>query len=292
MPTRTGELYNEPMKLDFCCPFWGSEPMSFPAFLSRALESGYRGIEIKLPSEPNFLSDFQQSLDRHREIDPDFPLVLQCIIDPGSSNLDFYILEIKNKLLELSSYAPLFINSHTGKDYYSFDQNCRILDAMQNLASQKGIRILHETHRGRFSFHAPSLVPYLERFPELELAGDFSHFCTVSESMLEGQEENLRKIIPNVSHIHARIGFEQGPQVNDPQAPEWETHSQLFLGWWKSILLDKKERKWDRFTISPEFGPKPYMPLMPYSLEPLSDQWENNRIMKEIIMKSFHTLLS
>jgi hypothetical protein len=30
------------------------------------------------------------------------------------------------------------------------------------------------------------------------------------------------------------------------------------------------------FTITPEHGPAPYMPLAPYSRHPLGNQWENN----------------
>ena len=36
-------------------------------------------------------------------------------------------------------------------------------------------------------------------------------------------------------HIHGRVGFEQGPQVNDPFAPEWSTHLQAYEDMWKSI---------------------------------------------------------
>jgi hypothetical protein len=140
-----------------------------------------------------------------------------------------------------------------------------------NISAKTGVRILHETHRGRFSFHAASLLPYLNKFPEMELVGDFSHFCTVSESMLEDQETIINQIIPFVSHIHARVGFEQAPQVNNPAAPEWNNHVNQFIQWWQAIV------------ISPEFGPEPYMPVQPFSQIPLSNQWDNNVYMMNIL---------
>jgi sugar phosphate isomerase/epimerase len=181
---------------------------------------------------------------------------------------------MENSLLALAALQPNFINSHTGKDYYSFDDNCKVLEAALNISAKTGVRIVHETHRGRFSFHAATLLPYLKKFPELELAGDFSHFCTVSESLLQDQEAIVHQIIPHVSHIHARIGHEQGPQVNNPAAPEWQNHFNRFAGWWQEIIsLNKGE---DKFTITPEHGPYPYMPQAPYTQQPLSNQWENN----------------
>ena len=101
--------------------------------------------------------------------------------------------------------------------------------------------------------------------------------------MLEDQEAIINQIIPFVSHIHARVGFEQGPQVNNPAAPEWNNHVNQFIQWWQAIVDSNKDRGNDSFTISPEFGPEPYMPVQPYSQIPLSNQWDNNVFMKNIL---------
>lgn len=150
------------------------------------------------------------------------------------------------------------------------------------------VPIRHETHRGRFTFHAASLIPYLERFPNLKLTGDFSHWCTVSESMLFDQEEIMEKIILHVEHIHARIGFEQGPQVNDPFAPVWHLHLNIFCKWWNQILTVQSSRGKKSNTITPEFGPVPYMPTLPYSKMPLSDQWMINSLMKNLLKQKLN----
>ena len=70
----------------------------------------------------------------------------------------------------------------------------------------------------------------------MKLIADFSHFCVVSESNLEDQKELLERVLPNIKHIHARVGFEQSPQVNNPFAPEWENHLNRYMNWWKKII--------------------------------------------------------
>ncbi len=265
------------MQIKYCCTHWGSEKDKPEVFVDKVLSAEYEGIEINFPSINDSSANlFLKLIANIRNTHSDFTFVAQHIIPVENTSIDEYILNVTKNLLELSSIQPSFINAHTGKDYFSFDDNCRIIEATLNIASKTGVRVLHETHRGRFSFHAASLIPYLKKFPELELVGDFSHFCTVSESMLQDQEEIIQQIIPHVGHIHARIGHEQGPQVNDPFAPEWENHILIYEKWWQSIIDFKKEKNVQSISITPEFGPAPYMPSMPFTKTPLSNQWDIN----------------
>ena len=265
------------MQVKYCCTYWGSENDTPSVFVDKVLSAGYEGIEIFLPSlESSFSKMFLEKIEDAVNANSDFVFVAQHIVAAQNISVDEYIDNVKANLLDLAALEPSFINAHTGKDYFSFDDNCRVIEAALNISNKTGVRILHETHRGRFSFHAPSLIPYLKKFPEMELVADFSHFCTVSESMLEDQEEMIQQIIPHISHIHARIGFEQGPQVNDPFAPEWQNHFEQYEKWWQSIIDYKKEKGATLMSITPEFGPAPYMPSMPYTKVPLANQWEIN----------------
>jgi sugar phosphate isomerase/epimerase len=265
------------LQIKYCCTHWGSEKDQPDVFVDKVLSAGYEGIEINFPSiNESSTKSFLKLIASIRNTHSEFTFVAQHIIPVENTSVDEYILSVKKNLLELSAIQPSFINAHTGKDYFSFEDNCRIIEAIFNIATKTGVRVLHETHRGRFSFHAASLIPYLKKFPELELVGDFSHFCTVSESMLEDQEEIIQQIVPHIGHIHARIGHEQGPQVNDPFAPEWENHLLIYEKWWQSIIDFKKEKKVQSISITPEFGPAPYMPYMPFTKAPLGNQWDIN----------------
>jgi len=232
-------------------------------------------------------ADFLQQIEKVRTTNPDFFFVLLQLTFPDKNEtIESHISQMQKKLEQLARLNPMFINSHTGRDFFSFDDNCRAIEAAMNFGEKNNVRILHETHRGRFSFHASTLIPYLKRFPEMELVGDFSHFCTVSESMLSDQQDIIHQIIPHVAHIHARIGFEQAPQVNDPSAPEWKEHVEQYFVWWKNILMHKKKSGTTLFTITPEFGPEPYMPVTPFTKIPLSNQWNNNTYMLQLLKEN------
>jgi len=275
------------MHLKYGCPYWGSDHYSPKEFISKVVDAGYDGVELFLQPPDKLTHDFLHEIESIKIQYPDFFFIALQLTFPIKESVDAYISKMEKSLIALAELNPLFINSHTGKDYYSFDENCKVIEAAMNIGVKTGVRILHETHRGRFSFHAATLLPYLKMFPEMELVGDFSHFCTVSESMLEDQQEILQKIIPHVSHIHARVGFEQGPQVNDPAAPEWQYHLQQFMTWWQQIIDCKKSQQKDTVTISPEFGPAPYLPVEPYTQKPLSNQWENNYFMLNKLKETF-----
>lgn len=275
------------MKLHYCCTYWGCEADSADQFLDKVITAGYEGIEIFLPAPTGgFAAELAEELETVQSSHPGFLFIAQQLTAPNNESVGSYISKMKKSLNDLAALQPNFINSHTGKDYFSFDDNCRVIEAAQEFSQQRGIRVLHETHRGRFSFHAATLLPYLSRFPELELVGDFSHFCTVSESMLEDQVEIIDQIIPHVSHLHARVGHSQAPQVSDPFAPEWRNHVALFENWWQQIIAHKKATGWKNFTITPEFGPAPYMPALPFTQQPIGNQWEINCQMMQFLKNS------
>ncbi len=271
------------MEIKYSFTYWGSDHLSPTQFIQDIHAAGFDGVELFLTPTDVISKEFMVAIDSIRKENPDFYFITLQLPFPQQETAAAHIQVMEENFRKLADLQPLFINSHTGRDYFSFDDNCRILDAAMNFSAKKGIRILHETHRGRFSFHAASLLPYLTKFPEMELVGDFSHFCAVSESMLADQQEILQQILPHVAHIHARVGFEQGPQVNDPQAPEWQGHLKQFASWWQQIIDSRKLSGQSLFTITPEFGPAPYMPTAPYTQEALSSQWDNNVFMREYL---------
>ena len=276
------------MKIKFICTYWGSEAHTAKQFLHKAIENSYDGVEINLPNDEVFIKEFEQELKLIRQtINKDFIFIAQQVLPNKKESVDAYAHRIKDRLDFLISLKPNFINSHTGKDYFDFSDNCKIIELTEQISSATGIPIWHEIHRGRFTFHLKTLLNYIEKFPKINLIADFSHFCVVSESNLEDQMELLEQIYPYIKHIHARIGFEQGPQVNNPFAPEWELYLNQYINWWKQIIQINNNHNKAYFTITPEFGPYPYMPQEPFTLKPLSDQWEVNIAMKKYL---YHNL--
>ena len=275
------------MEIKYICTYWGCEHLSAKEFLSNVLQNGYDGVEINFPDDEHFVAEFNAELERIRNtINPNFIFIAQQVLPNKKETVNEYIDRITQRLEFLIQLKPNYINSHTGKDFFDFSDNCKIIEICNQLTRVSGIPIWHEIHRGRFSFHLKTLVSYLDIFPKINLIADFSHFSVVSESNLHDQFDLLSKIYPNIKHIHARIGFEQSPQVNNPFAPEWKTYLEQYLFWWKEIIAIQKNKKSAIFTITPEFGPFPYMPQEPFTKKPLSNQWEINLQMKNYLQQN------
>ena len=275
------------MKIKFLCTYWGSENLTAKQFLDSVIQNGYEGVEINFPEEDSFIEEFLSELKIIRETkNPDFIFIAQQVLPNKAETVEEYCVRLQQRLEFLTKLKPNFINSHTGKDFFEFSENCKIIELTEQIARESGIPIWHEIHRGRFSFHLKTLHKYLDIFTKMKLIADFSHFCVVSESNLEDQKELLERVLPNIKHIHARVGFEQSPQVNNPFAPEWENYLNRYMKWWKRIIEIKSNKNAEYISITPEFGPFPYMPQEPFTLKPLSNQWEVNLEMKNYLQQN------
>ena len=55
------------------------------------------------------------------------------------------------------------------------------------------------------------------RFDKLKLTADLSHFCVVAERVFAADDDDWAEVLHEVAnhtrHIHARVGYAQGPQV-------------------------------------------------------------------------------
>ena len=135
-------------------------------------------------------------------------------------------------------------------------------------------------------FAAPVAKRFLEAIPGLRLTLDISHWCNVSESLLADQQATVDLAISRTDHVHARIGHPEGPQVNDPRAPEWENAAKAHFAWWDKVV-SAKQNAGQTMTILTEFGPVDYMPALPYTRQPVADQWAINYHMLQLLRKRY-----
>ncbi len=134
---------------------------------------------------------------------------------------------------------------------------------------------------------SPCCTIFLTENPLVQVAADFSNWCTVAESLLQDQEAAVRTACERAYHIHARVGYEQSPQVNETRTPEWEKHLHTRLQWWKIIIENRSNEGQETLTITTEFGSLPYMPTLPYSKQPISNQWDINLFMMQLLKKQY-----
>jgi sugar phosphate isomerase/epimerase len=258
------------MNLLFLCPRWGSESLSPLEFIRKARETGYDGVEIGL-ADGDKLAEETAAIAKSEGL----VLVTQHYLTLDT-NVDRHLEAFEKRLRHAASLAPLFVNSHTGRDLFDLRANLRVFDIADRVAADTGVPVYHETHRGR-CLHSPwRTAELLAARPKTHLVFDMSHWCNVCESLCEDQSETIERILPAVRHIHARVGHAQGPQVSDPRAPEWQHALEAHQAWWRHIFALRKSAGARELTITPEFGPPPYMPTLPFTQIPVASQWEIN----------------
>lgn len=260
---------------------WGIDG-DMNSFCARAKRAGYDGVELWWTDDKKAQAKIFTALKN-------YDLEIGFLCGGWQSNPAEHLTTFK-KMIDAAAHQNikklLYINNHSGKDYFSFDDNAKFIEHTTALAAQTGIKICHETHRGRMLYAAPVTKKFIEQFPALQLTLDISHWCCVHESLLADQQETVDVALNRVAHIHARIGHAQGPQVNDPVAPEWDKAVKAHFAWWDKVV-ERKKQEGESISFLTEFGPPDYMPTMPFSRKPLADLWQVNVGMMELLKKRY-----
>jgi len=272
---------NKNYELKIMATNWGFQG-TLDEFCARVKKEGYDGIEAWWQGDQKKLQELFAALKNH-----ELEIGFLCGVSQTNpqEHLDAY-----KKMIDAAAkqkiQRPLYINNHSGRDHFSFDDNKKFIEHTNALAKETGITICHETHRGRILFAAHVTRKYMETFPELKLTLDISHWCNVHESLLGDQKETVDMALERTEHIHARIGHPEGPQVNDPREPEWESVVKQHFAWWDKVV-ERKKKNGERITFLTEFGPPDYMPTMAYTKQPLSDQWAINVHMMKLLRERY-----
>ncbi|SRR5581483_2695495 len=255
------------MKLKIYKSLWGMETpgVSVPleAQFARIQAAGYDGIESAAQDvrEPKTF----------RTLLKDSGLSYIALVYTESAD---HADELRRRISDALPYDPVKIVAHAGRDTMSFGKTIRFFEQALRIEEEMGIPIAHETHRRRPLYSPMNTLVLLRELPDLHINADFSHWCTVTESMLEDHTEALSTAARRAIHIHGRVGFENGPQVPDPRIPEWEDRVQKHESWWDLIIASHLLRKEKELTFVPEFGPPTYMHTLPATGAPTADLWE------------------
>jgi hypothetical protein len=122
----------------------------------------------------------------------------------------------------------------------------------------------------------------------MKLTLDISHWTNVHESMLTDQKVNVDLALSRTYNVHARIGHEEGPQVNDPRGPEWKYALDHHLEWWDKVVALREAEGAKQITFLTEFGPPNYLPTIPYTRQPVANQWDINLYMLNLIKTRYN----
>ncbi len=249
------------MKIAIYKSLWGMEGTLESHFRSVS-ETGYEGIESAIAEMPD-----REKLKRLlTEYSLDY---IPLIYTEGNSITD-HIEDFRRLVGIASAVEPAKIVAHAGRDLWSFEDQCHFFEEVLKIEQEIGIPIAHETHRRRPLFSPMNAVRLFKQFPELKINADLSHWCCVTESMLEDHSEAIELAIKRTIHIHCRVGYENGPQVSDPRIKQWAEHLEKFEGWWSEMVKNLDTNN-ELITVTPEYGPPTYMPTTLDTNKPVAD---------------------
>ncbi|GGR37208.1 sugar phosphate isomerase/epimerase family protein [Deinococcus ruber] len=254
------------MQLERYRSLWGFTP-SPSQNMATLKASGYDGLEVFLPAVAD-LPELQLHLAQH-----ELKLITPVITRVGTDihRVQEHLEVFERQLEQALALKPVLVNLQPGWDAWTereADQfTAGVLERIQHL----GIPVAFETHRGCITYTPWSTLRLIERFPELKLTLDLSHWVVVCERLLEDLKPLLERCFERCLHVHARVGFEQGPQVADPRAPEVATHLAAHERWWRAAWTAQRLQGYSISTLTPEYGPPPYQPVLPFTGVPTSD---------------------
>lgn len=264
------------MKLKLFKQLWGHTG-SLTDAADQITTAGFDGLEGPLPFDPERRREFLDLLqERQLLYIAEISTTGYATPTPGSTVTDH--LDAFERILTGSLEAkPLFFSSMAGSDLWTFRESVTFLTEAYKIAQRYGVRVGFETHRSRSLFHPIITRELLREVPPIELTLDFSHWCVVTERLVLNElPDVLALCAERVLHIQPRIGYDQGPQVPDPRAPEYDPAVRAHFAWWRALWEGQRARGFEVVTMTPEFGPDGYVHLEPYTQKPVADIWELN----------------
>ena len=235
------------MKLLVFRALWGMTG-TIPEMVERIAEAGYDGIECQvLQPDAMPMDEFVKLLDAHN-----LNLILLSQIPTEQ--------DIERSLKQAAEYQPLKISMHSGADSMPRDVATSFFEEALRVEAEIGIPVAHESHRGRVFFNPWDTAYYLQQFEDLKLLADYSHWVNVCERLPDDQADALELANQRAIHVHNRVGYEEGPQVPDPSAPEYASRR------WRGTrpngsasLICIRNAALRYFTVTPEYGPPNYL---------------------------------
>ncbi len=182
---------------------------------------------------------------------------------------------------------PRFLTVIAGCDAWPLATSEEFFSQALAAAAALGATVSFETHRSRSTYNPWTTRDLLHALPELRLTCDFSHWCCVCERLIDTEPEILALCAERVHHIHARVGYDQGPQVPHPAAPEYRAALEAHERWWQQLWKAQDQRSYPLVTMTPEFGPDGYLHCAPFSNEPVADLVEINAWMAARLRTSY-----
>ena len=165
-----------------------------------------------------------------------------------------------------------------------------LIEGWRRLAEEAGVALHFETHRDRMTTDLYFTLRLLDRFPDLRLTGDLSHYVVGREFAWPIADENHRlmhRIIDHCWGFHGRVASREQVQVqiSFPHQRDWVD---LFMGWWDYGFRGWRKRAPQDATLTflCELGPREYAMTGADGYE-LSDRWEEANMLMRMVREQW-----
>ena len=255
--------------------------------LTDCREGTFDGVEGPVPDEIGARRGFAEKL-REAKV----PFIAEITTGgsyvPETTGSALHLADFRRKAEAALECSPLFITSLAGCDCWPLAQSVDFFGRAIEIAKGLGVTASFETHRSRSTFNPWITRDLLHQLPALRLTCDFSHWCCVCERLvLDGEPEILALCAAHAHHIHARVGYDQGPQVPHPDAPEYRAALGAHERWWDVIWSVYERAGRSAATMTPEFGPDGYLHTMPFKGSPVANLDQINQWMARRMRENF-----
>ncbi len=276
------------MKLENFKTMWGFEG-DFETACIQAKEAGFEGIEGRSPIDQNERDLWKACLKKH-----DLSFIGEIVtggdfVPSRHHTLQGHLADVETGIKNTLELHPRFMNCMGGCDAWSEEESIAFFKGAIEIAKRYGITVSFETHRSRSLFTPWVTRRIVDAVSEMKLTMDISHWCVVSERLMDSELDTIRAIAPHVFHFHSRVGYAQGAQVPHPAAPEYKEALLSHQKCWEIAWDAQKANGMQITTMTPEFGPDGYLHTLPFTNAPVADLWEINRWMAETERRHFRS---
>lgn len=272
------------MKLEMFRTLWGwhgnwQQPSDWAQCAAELREVGCIGVEARLPYDPAM----QRTLGQHLRNEG---LEYIAVVFTGGDVVpkqDWTMQQHWDRLAASIDGArelgARFLNVLPGNDRWPLSQQVEFFGRAQEMADQAGALCSWEIHRATSLYSPWVALDVIAQLPQLRFTADLSHWVVVCERLLNDPTDDLTPFIERVHHIQARVGYDEGPQVPHPAAPEYAAALAFHQDMWERIWAAQQARGYAVTTLTPECGPDGYTHKLPFTQAPIADLWSLNQWM-------------
>ncbi|TBV11757.1 sugar phosphate isomerase/epimerase family protein [Stutzerimonas kirkiae] len=278
------------MKLEIFRTLWGYRG-SWQQALDEARAAGFDGLEARIPEDAGQRAEFAAFL--RRENLPYIAILFTStpVLPLQSATPAEHLTDFADKLALAAELQPRFVNVLAGNDRWPLAQQVDFFGGALDIAARSGLTCSFETHRARSLFNPWLTLQLIEQLPDLRFTSDISHWVVTCERLLDDPADDLGAFVERVHHIQARVGYDQGPQVPHPAAPEYAAALAFHQRHWEAIWRSQQARGYTGTTLTPEFGPDGYLHHLPFTDVPVADLWRLNAWMGQTEHQHFRTFI-